>query len=73
MPLLQRNADVAGAKATIDELLQLNQASEFIVLSNDLVERLAQRSLNDVTSEKPTEENPKEEVQNKEQYSLTMY
>ena len=36
-------------KSTIDELLQLNQTSEFIVLSNDLVERLAQRSLNDVT------------------------
>lgn len=65
--LQEENADVAGAKATIDELLQLNQASEFIVLSNDLVERLAQRSLNDVTSEKPVEENPKEEVQNKEQ------
>ena len=51
--LQEENSDVAGAKVTIDELLQLNQASEFIVLSNDLVERLAQRSLNDVTSEKP--------------------
>ena len=65
--LQEENADIAGAKATIDELLQLNQTSEFIVLSNDLVERLAQRSLNDVTLEKSSEENQKEEVQNKEQ------
>ena len=65
--LQEENADVAGAKATIDELLQLNQTSEFIVLSNDLVERLAQRSLNDVTSGKSSDENPQEEVQNKEQ------
>jgi uncharacterized protein (DUF2141 family) len=69
----EENGDVAGAKATIDELLQLNQTSEFIVLSNDLVERLAQRSLNDVTGEgtnaaqvpkeSPKEDSPKEEQQ----------
>ena len=75
--LQEENGDVAGAKATIDELLQLNQTSEFIVLSNDLVERLAQRSLNDVTAggtnsaqvpeESPKEESPKEESPKEEQ------
>jgi hypothetical protein len=71
--LKEENGDVTGAKSTIDELLQLNQTSEFIVLSNELVERLAQRSLNDVTGggtntvqvpeESSKEESPKEEQQ----------
>ena len=70
--LQEENDDVAGAKATIDELLQLNQTSEFIVLSNDLVERLAQRSLNDVTSDDSNavqvqEKSPKQEDQKTEQ------
>jgi tetratricopeptide (TPR) repeat protein len=73
--LQEENGDLDGAKTSIDQLLQLNQTSEFILASNGLVERLAQRSLNDVNTDasqiipspdKTVQETPQEETQPEE-------
>ena len=58
--LQEENGDIAGAKTSIDTLLQLNQNSDFIVASNDLVERLTKRSLQVGTTQSPKEDKTEE-------------